>query len=480
MRESLAGALGCPGAAQYADPTMTTKTHADIVASLQARWPENKVAPSLARMETLCDLLGSPQDSYPVIQLTGTNGKGSTAIMIDSLLRALGLRTGRISSPHLVDLSERISIDGHPMDADAFDELVAECQPFIDLVDEQAIDGIPMTFFEVMTGLGYAAFSQAPVDVAVIEVGMGGSWDATSVADAAVAVLCPIDLDHTHLLGSTPVEIAREKAGIIKQGAVAVAAGQRPDVAEVIAQRCADVDARLVAEGDGFALLDRRLAVGGQVLRLEGAGGPVDDIVLPLFGEHMAHNAALAVAAVEAFLGGKPLSPEVIVEGLASVVAPARLEVIHRGPTVVLDTCHNPHGARATIDGVTEAFDFDPLIGVTAMMADKDVEGVLAIFAEKMSSLVCTSVASTSRALDPEALAARAVDFFGAENVYVAPTMAEAIDKAVGLADAADAGAGVLIAGSVIAAGEARSLLVHPDAADDTDDAWLVALEDQA
>ena len=460
---------------------MTTKTHADIAASLQARWPENKVAPSLARIEALCDLLGSPQDSYPVIQLTGTNGKGSTAIMIESLLRALGLRTGRISSPHLVDVTERIAIDGRPMDADAFDELVAECQPFIDLVDARAIDGIPMTFFEVMTGLGYAAFSQAPVDVAVVEVGMGGSWDATSVADAAVAVLCPIDLDHTHLLGSTPVEIAREKAGIIKQGAVAVVAGQRPDVAEVIAQRCADVDAQLVAEGDGFALLDRRLAVGGQVIRLESAGGPVDDIVLPLFGEHMAHNAALAVAAVEAFLGGKPLSPEVIVEGLASVVAPARLEVIHRGPTVVLDTCHNPHGARATIDGVTEAFDFDPLIGVTAMMADKDVEGVLEIFAEKMSSLVCTSVATTSRALTPEALAARAVDFFGAENVHVASTMAEAIDKAVGLADEVGAGAGVLIAGSVIAAGEARALLVHEGAraADETEDAWLVALEDQ-
>ncbi len=438
-----------------------TKTHAEIAAELQSRWPENRIGPSLARIEALCDLLGSPQDAYPVIQITGTNGKGSTALMIESLLRALGLRTGRISSPHLADLTERIAIDGVPIDPDAFDELVDECRPYVEMVDAEAIDGIPMTFFEVMTGLAYAAFAAAPVDVAVVEVGLGGTWDATSVADAQVAVLCPVDLDHTHILGRTPVEIAREKAGIIKEGATAVVAHQRPDVAEVIAERCHEVGARLVAEGDGFVLLDRRLAVGGQVIRIEAGGGPVDDILLPLFGEHMAHNAALAVAAVEAFLGGQPLAPDVIAEGLGAVVAPARLEVIHRAPTVVLDTCHNPHGARATIDGVTEAFDFDPLIGVTAMMSDKDVDGVLEIFAERMASIVCTGVASTSRGLPPVELAARAEEIFGAGRVHTAATMADAIDTAIALADDAGAGAGVLIAGSVIAAGEARALLVR-------------------
>lgn len=453
---------------------MTKQTHAEVAAALQARWPENKVAPSLARIEALCDLLGSPQDAYPVIQITGTNGKGSTALMIEGLLLALGLRVGRISSPHLVDLTERIAIDGRPMDAEAFDELVAEVLPYVELVDAQAIDGIPMTFFEVMTGLGYAAFSQAPVDVAVVEVGMGGSWDATSVADAAVAVLCPIDLDHTHLLGNTPAAIATEKAGIIKPGGVAVVAAQRPEVAEVIAARCAEVGARLITEGDGFALLGRQLAVGGQLIRLEASGGPIDDVLLPLYGEHMAHNAALALAAVEAFLGGKPIAPELVAEGLGSVVAPARLEVVHRAPTVVLDTCHNPHGARATIDGVTEAFGFDPLIGVTAVMADKDVDGILAIFAERLASIVCTGVASTSRGLSPDALAARALDYFDADQVFAEPTMADAIDKAIALADDAGAGAGVLIAGSVIAAGEARALLVaarpHADAAVDDDD----------
>ncbi len=441
---------------------MTNKTHAEVAAELQARWPENRIGPGLARIEALCDLLGSPQRSVPVIQLAGTNGKGSTAIMIESLLRSLGLRVGRFSSPHLQDLTERISIDGEPMDADAFDELWEECRPYVELVDAAAIDGIDMTFFEVMTGLAFAAFSSTPVDVAVVEVGLGGTWDATNVTDAQVAVLCPIDLDHTHLLGDTPAEIAREKAGIIKGGSTAVLARQLPEVADVLLARCREVGARVVTEGEGFALLDRVPAVGGQLIRLEGAGGPVGDILLPLFGEHMAANAALAVAAVEALLGGKPLAPEAIVEGLGAVVAPARLEVVHRAPTVVLDTCHNPHGARATIDGVTEAFAFDPLIGVTAIMRDKDAEGILSIFEERMDSIVCTVASSTSRSLPADELAARAEEIFGPDRVFSAPTMADAVDRAIALADEAGPGAGVLIAGSVIAAGEARTLLVRP------------------
>lgn len=452
---------------------MTKTTHSEIVAALQARWPEHRIGRSLARIEALCDLLGSPQEAYPVIQITGTNGKGSTGIMIEALLLALGLRVGRISSPHLVDVTERIAIDGLPMDADAFDALVEECGPYVDMVDARALDGIPMTFFEVMTGLAYAAFAQAPVDVAVVEVGLGGAWDATSVADADVAVVCPVDLDHMHILGDSVAEIATEKAGIIKAGSTAVIARQRPEVTSILAERCAAVGARLVAEGNDFALLDRQPAVGGQVLRLEAAGGPIDDLLLPLFGEHMAHNAVLAVAAVEAFLGGQALAPDVVAEALAAVVAPARLEVVHRAPTVVLDTCHNPHGARATIDGVTEAFDFDPLIAVTAMMRDKDVDGVLEIFAERVDSLVCTGVGSTSRGLTPEELAGIAEQHFPEGRVSTAPTMTDAIDRAIALADEAGGRAGVLIAGSVVAAGEARALLVRgddaPERGDDAD-----------
>lgn len=438
-----------------------SRTHAQIVAELQARWPEHRVAPSQARVQALCDLLGSPEKSCPVILVAGTNGKGSTALMIDSLLRSLGLRVGRYSSPHLVDVTERISIDGEPITADAFDELVEQVLPLVELVDAQLIDGVAMTFFEVMTALGYAAFADAPVDVAVVEVGLGGRWDATNIVEAQVAVICPIDLDHTHLLGETIAEIAAEKAGIIKAGSKAVLAAQHPEAAKVLLARCKEVGAEVLREGPEFGLIDRQPAVGGQVIRVETAQGPLGDIVLPLFGAHMARNAALAVAATEAFLGGKPMSAEVITDGLEEVKAPARLEVVRRSPTVVLDTCHNPHGARATIDGITEAFDFNPLIGVVAMMADKDVTGVLTIFAEAMTTVVCTTIASTDRALPAAALQELAGEAFGAERVLAAETMTGAIEEAVRLADEAGPGAGVLIAGSVYAAGEARALLVR-------------------
>lgn len=438
-----------------------SRTHDEIAALLQSRWPEHRVAPSLARVQALCDLLGSPQQSCPVILVGGTNGKGSTAAMIDALLRALGLRVGRYASPHLVDVTERISIDGEPISAERFDELVEQTLPLVEMVDAQRIDGVEMTFFEVMTALAYAAFADAPVDVVVVEVGLGGTWDATNVADAQVAVLCPIDLDHTHLLGGTIAEIATEKAGIIKPGAKAVLAGQHPDAARVLLARCAEVGAEVRREGVEFGLIDRSLAVGGQVLRLDTAEGPLGDLILPLFGAHMARNAALALAAAEAFLGGKPLPADAIAEAFEGVSVPARLEIVRRSPSVVLDVCHNPHGARATIDGLTEAFDFQPLIGVVAMMADKDVTGVLTIFAEQMSTVVCTTVAGTDRALNSAALAETAAEVFGPDRVRQAPSMAEAIDTAVRLADEAGPGAGVLIAGSVYAAGEARALLVR-------------------
>ena len=438
---------------------MSPSTHAEIVASLTSRWPEHRVARGLGRIEALCDLLGSPQDACPVIQIAGTNGKGSTAIMIDALLRSLGLRVGRIASPHLQDVTERIVIDGEPISAERFDELVAEIQPYVDMVDAQAIDGVAMTFYEVMIALAYTAFSQAPVDVAVVEVGMGGGWDATSVADAAVAVVCPIDFDHTALLGSTLTEIATEKAGIIKPGSSAVLAGQEPEAAAVLIARAAEVGAKVYREGVEFGLIDRQLAVGGQVLRIETGDGPLGDLVLPLFGAHMARNAALAVAACEAFLGGRALPAEVIADGLDAVVAPARLEIVRRSPTMVLDTCHNPHGARATIDALTEAFDFTPLIGVVAMMADKDVSGVLEVFAEAMTTVVVSGISGTTRAMTPESLAEAAAEAFGADRVVVRPTLADALDEAVRLADEAGPGAGILIAGSVYAAGEARTLL---------------------
>lgn len=440
-----------------------TTTHSDIVAALQARWPEHQVGRSQARIRALCDLLGNPELACPVILITGTNGKGSTAIMIDALLRGLGLRVGRYSSPHLVHLTERIVIDGVPIADHAFDELVEQVMPMVRIVDEQKIDGIAMTFFEVMTGLAYAAFADAPVDVAVVEVGMGGEWDATNIVSAQVAVVAPIDLDHTQLLGGTIEAIATEKAGIIKEGSRAVLAAQTPEAARVLLTRCAGVGAEVSREGVEFGLIERTPAVGGQVLRLETAEGPLGDVFLPLFGEHMARNAALALAAVEAFLGGRAVPPDVVGEAFSGVAAPARLEVLRRSPVVLVDTCHNPHGAQATMAALGEAFDFTSLVGVVAMMADKDVTGVLTEFEGSMSTVVCTAVATSPRAMPAARLAEVASGVFGADRVRLAADLASAIEQAVALADASGPGSGVLIAGSVYAAGEARTLLARTE-----------------
>ncbi|WP_022910930.1 bifunctional folylpolyglutamate synthase/dihydrofolate synthase [Aestuariimicrobium kwangyangense] len=439
---------------------MNEQQHQAIVEALYARWPEHRIAPSLGRMRAICDLMGNPERCAPVIQITGTNGKGSTAAMIDALLRSAGLRTGRMASPHLQDVTERVLIDGEPMAVDDFDELYTELAPLIEIVDSQLIDGVRMTAFEIYTALGFAAFADAPVDVMILEVGMGGSWDATNVADAKVAVITPIDLDHTHILGSTTVEIAREKAGIIKAGAIAVMAGQSPEVAQVLLDRCSQVGAQPVLEGPGFGLLQREVALGGQVIRIETADGPLGDLHLPLHGLHMASNAALAVAAAEALFGAKGLSPDVIADGLAATAIPARMEVVHREPTVVLDTAHNPHGVRATLAATQEAFGFDPLIGVVAMMRDKDSAGVLDLFAELMDRVVVTTVQSTTRALSPDELADLAEDAFGPGRVEQRDSMVDALDRAIQLADEAGEGAGILVVGSFIAAGEARDHLI--------------------
>ncbi len=444
--------------------------HDDIVTELSSRWPENRIAPSLGRVAALCDLLGDPHKATPVIHLTGTNGKGSTAIIIESLLRAAGLRTGRYSSPHLVTVNERIAIDGQPISDERFDDLWDEVEPFVAMVDEQLIDGVEMTFFEVITAMAYAAFADAPVDVAIIEVGMGGSWDATNVADGSVAVVTPIALDHTHILGHEVADIASEKAGIIKPGAHAVLAGQTAEAAKVLLARCAEVGALAMRDGVDFGLLGRVPAVGGQVIRINTLDGPVGELHLPVHGAHFAHNAALAVAAVEAFIGLKGLSAEVIQEGLDLVKLPARMEVVRTSPTIVLDAGHNPHGAAATAAAVEESFAFTPLVGVVAAMGDKDIDGMLAIWEESMNQIVCTGVSSTSRGISATDLAERAAAIFGPERVHVAARMDAALEAAVGLADIEGAAnrsevgegvaPGVLVTGSVIAVGEARALLV--------------------
>ncbi|WP_413809499.1 bifunctional tetrahydrofolate synthase/dihydrofolate synthase [Streptomyces sp. OE57] len=448
--------------ARPADPEVDRALR-EVEGELATRWPETKLDPSLVRIESLMDILGSPQRAYPSIHITGTNGKTSTARMIESLLGAFELRTGRYTSPHVQSITERISLDGAPISAERFIETYQDVRPYIEMVDAQQEHRL--SFFEVLTGMAYAAFADAPVDIAVVEVGMGGSWDATNVIDAGVAVIMPISLDHTDRLGTTPEQIAVEKAGIVKQDATVVLAQQPVEAASVVLKRAVEVDATVAREGMEFGVLSREVAVGGQLLTLRGLGGEYTDVFLPLHGAHQAHNAAMALAAVEAFFGvgsqhARPLDIDTIRSAFASVTSPGRMEVVRRSPTVVLDAAHNPAGARAAAAAVTESFDFSRLIGVVGASDGKDVRGLLEAFEPIFAEVVVTGN-SSHRAMDPDELAAIAVEVFGSDRVQVEPRLDDALEAAITLAEEEGeyAGAGVLVTGSVITVGEARLLL---------------------
>lgn len=432
---------------------------------LLGRWPENRPQPSLDRIAALMDVLGEPQRSYPIVHLTGTNGKTSTARMIDALLRERDLRVGRFTSPHLESMRERIHIDGEPLSAQGFVEAYEEIRPYVDLVD--ASQPVPMSYFEVLVGMAYAAFADAPVDVAVVEVGMGGSWDATNVADAAVAVVTPISVDHTQYLGSSVEEIAGEKAGIIKAGTTAVLAQQPVSVAELLLRRTVEVGASVVREGLEFGVVRRDIAVDGQMVGLRGLAGTHEGVFLPMFGAHQAANASCALAAVEVFLGADAdIDPELVRGAFARVDSPGRLERLRSSPTVLVDAAHNPAGMAASIGALTESFDFTRLVGVVAVMEDKDVRGLLEQLEPVLAEIVVTRN-SQPRSMPADDLAGLAVEVFGSERVAVEPRMDDAIDEGVRLAEESEelAGAGVLITGSVVTAGDARALLGAPSVA---------------
>jgi dihydrofolate synthase / folylpolyglutamate synthase len=442
----------------------------EVEREIASRRPENQISPTLDRIAMLTGLLGDPQRAYPVIHLTGTNGKTSMARMTDILLRERGLRTGRYTSPHLISMRERITIDGQPISAERFVELYDEITPYVDLVDGQQPQ--QLSSFEILTGMAFAAFADAPVDVAVIEVGVGGAWDATNVADGAVAVVGPIALDHMNYLGDTIEEIATEKAGIIKPGAVAILAQQPVAAAEVLMRRVAEVGASVAREGIEFGVTERELAVGGQLLTLQGLRGTYPGVYLPLFGGYQAGNAACALAAVEAFAGvadgGENLDPVLVRDAFAKVASPGRLEVLRRSPTVIADAAHNPAGMAATAEAITEAFPFTKLVGVVAVPEDKDVTGLLAELEPILTDIVLTRN-SSPRSMDPDELRDLAAEIFGEDRVRTSQRLDDAIELAVELADEVSdddlpGGGGVLITGSVVTAGDAR-LLLAPDAA---------------
>ncbi|UWP87671.1 bifunctional folylpolyglutamate synthase/dihydrofolate synthase [Dactylosporangium fulvum] len=416
----------------------------------------------LGRIEALLDSLGSPQRAYPAIHLTGTNGKTSTARMIDSLLRAHGLRTGRYTSPHLQSVTERISIEGEPISEERFVEVYGEVAPLAEYLDTRSNE--PLTYFDMTTAMAFAAFADAPVDVAVVEVGLGGADDSTNVLHAQTTVITPIGLDHTEWLGDTIEDIALAKAGIVHKGSTLICALQPEEAMRPILERCAEVGATIAREGREFGVIQRDLAVGGQVLTLQGLSGVYEGIFLPLHGEHQAQNAAVALAAVEAFLGAgteRALNAEAVREGFAGATSPGRLERIRNSPPILLDAAHNAAGMQATVKALTEEFAFSGLVAVVAALADKDVEGMLELLEPITESVVITRN-SSPRAMPAAQLGALADEIFGPDRVHVVADFPDAIDTAVTLAESDNAvpgTIGILITGSVVTVADARGLL---------------------
>jgi dihydrofolate synthase/folylpolyglutamate synthase len=427
-----------------------------IEAALLARWPENRIAPTLERIQALVDALGSPQLSYPTIHIGGTNGKTTTSRMVDSLLFSMGLRTGRFTSPHLETYRERIAINGEPIDPKDLIFTYNDIAAYFDFIDSKFDN--PVSFFEAVTALAFAAFAEHPIDIGIIEVGMGGEWDATNVVKADVSIITPIGLDHMEYLGNTLTEIASTKAGIIKEGGFAVLSQQEPEVAVELLRKAAEVGADVAREGVEYSVISRAVAIGGQLLTIQGLKGVYDEIFIPLHGKHQASNAAAALVAVEVFFGENELDIDAVREGFAQVKSPGRCEVIHRDPTIILDAAHNPHGSIALHQTLDSEFTFDEIIGVVGVMGDKDARGILVNFEKFMDSIIVTKN-SSHRAMEVSDLETLAIEIFGADRVHSSPNLEAAIEKALKdtIRPLSDESLGIVVTGSVVTVGEART-----------------------
>ena len=442
---------------------MTTPDDLEVLAVVEAallkRWPESRIEPAMDRIAALLDALGSPELSYPTVHIGGTNGKTSTARMVDSIFTELDYRTGRFTSPHLESMLERISIKGQPITPEGFIASYNDIALYLDLIDSRQPH--PISFFEAITTLAFVAFAEFPIDVGVIEVGMGGEWDATNVVQSTVSVLMPIGLDHTEYLGETLEEIAQTKSGIIKPESHVILAAQEPEVARILMEKVAKQSAIPYREGVEFSLLRRDIAVGGQMISIQGIYAEYTDIYLPLYGAHQAANAAVALATVEAFVGTS-LDEEVVRNAFANVKSPGRLEILHRDPTVIVDAAHNPHGTRALANTLKTEFDFESIFCVLAILGEKDVAGVLYELEPVIDRLIVTQ-SSSPRALDVETLYELALKVFGADRVYKESNLINAItyasEQVTLLNQVSEGVSAVVITGSVVTAGEARTIL---------------------
>lgn len=448
--------------AKAADSVELDAAVAKIYESIVERAPEHDIEPSLDRIRMLLDILGDPQNTFPTVHITGTNGKTSTARMIDAVLTAFGVRVGRFTSPHLIDVRERMSIEGAPISREAFIAAWNDIAPYVEMVDTKSVanGGVRLSFFEVFTALALVAFADHPVDAGVIEVGMGGTWDATNLVEAGVSVIMPIDLDHTKWLGSTIREIAEEKAGIIKPGQIVVIAEQPEEALEVLLDRAREVDAIIRLEGRDFEVIDRQMGVGGQLVTVRTPSATYTDVFVPLFGEHQAHNAAAALVGVEAFMGGRALDAKIVENGMMTATSPGRLQVVRTSPTILVDAAHNPAGARVLADALDDSFAFAHIVGVYSAMGDKDIESVLAEMEPHLDSIVITEMPG-ERAANIEQLREIAIDVFGEDRVEVRDSLGEAVDRAATLAEATTDPAdkcGVVVFGSVVLAGHMLDL----------------------
>lgn len=448
--------------AKAADSVELDAAVAKIYESIVERAPEHDIEPSLDRIRMLLDILGDPQNTFPTVHITGTNGKTSTARMIDAVLTAFGVRVGRFTSPHLIDVRERMSIEGAPISREAFIAAWNDIAPYVEMVDTKSVanGGVRLSFFEVFTALALVAFADHPVDAGVIEVGMGGTWDATNLVEAGVSVIMPIDLDHTKWLGSTIREIAEEKAGIIKPGQIVVIAEQPEEALEVLLDRAREVDAIVRLEGRDFEVIDRQMGVGGQLVTVRTPSATYTDVFVPLFGEHQAHNAAAALVGVEAFMGGRALDAKIVENGMMTATSPGRLQVVRTSPTILVDAAHNPAGARVLADALDDSFAFAHVVGVYSAMGDKDIESVLAEIEPHLDSIVITEMPG-ERAANIEQLREIAIDVFGEDRVEVRDSLGEAVDCAATLAEATTDPAdkcGVVVFGSVVLAGHMLDL----------------------
>lgn len=440
----------------------------EVYAALLDRAPENRIEPDLSRITRVMDLMGNPQQAYRSIRIAGTNGKTTTARILERILREAGLRTGRTTSPHLHSPVERIGIDGSPIDEEGFLQAYQDVEPFAAIVDaeQEAAGGVRLTYFEYLTAMAFQAFASAPVDVAVVETGLGGTWDATGVVDPDVTVITPISMDHQEYLGDTIAEIAGEKAGILTATATAIIANQPyEDAADVLRERIGELGAEAAIEDQQIGVLSHTPGVGGQMLTLQGIAGRYEEVFLSLLGEHQARNALLAVAAAEALLGDGTtvLDGEMLGAALSTVTSPGRAEVVRQSPTIVLDAAHNPAGAQTLVETVRENFRLTRTIGLVGILQEKDAEEILAVLEPLLDYVVITQ-SSSPRAIPTDVLAEIARDVFDdEERVLEQGSLPDAIQAAVDLSETdGDQFGGVVVAGSVTLVAEVRDLLGVP------------------